>query len=285
MSEVIVQKATPQDFEQVYPLFSGFREPRPDKETFRQLFIPRWDSPHEHVGYMLVDDGQVVGYLGTLFSTRDIHGRPEVFCNLVTWIVLDDYRTEGLPLLFEVLKLKNTTVTNFTGGRVAPILTRLGFKPLDRTAEILLPVPRPSALGCGCRLELDPERIRPVLDEADQRIFDDLRPFTFRQVLIRAGDAYSHLSWHLTRRKGLPLAEVYSLSHPDVFLRHAPHLMPQLCLRLGVAGLLVGEHFLDGQHIPLSLLIPQRQVRLFRSKTVAAGEMDLLYSELQVLDL
>ena len=78
-----IRKASPDDFDYVYPLFGGFHEPRPSKEEFRQLFVPRWGSDESHVGFILEENGEAVGYLGTLFSMREINGRMEKF-----WSVL-----------------------------------------------------------------------------------------------------------------------------------------------------------------------------------------------------
>ena len=142
-----IRKAIPDDFEYVYPLFKGFQEPRPSREEFQQLFIPHWGSDESYVGFILEENGEAVGYLGTLFSLRDINGRKEKFCNLCTWIVKEEYRSEGLPLLFQVLRMKDVTVTNFTGNRVAAILGKFDFKVLDKTLKILLPIP---AFGSGC---------------------------------------------------------------------------------------------------------------------------------------
>ena len=277
-----IRKASLQDFDTVYPLFSGFREPRPSKEEFQRLFIPRWGSDESHVGFILEENGQAVGYLGTLFSVREINGRTEKFCNLNCWIVKEEFRTEGLPLLFQVLRMKDMTITNFTGNRVASILTKFGFKALDKTLNILLPVPAP---GDECKLIFDEEGITPLLDAHDSRVFDDHREFKYPFVLLKAREGISLISVKKTKRKRLPVLEVHYLSGRDAFLKHIRHVLTSLCLRMGVVGLMVGDHFLGVAVVPFSITIPQRQVRLFRSTTVSAEEMDTMYSELQILNL
>ena len=277
-----IRKATPNDFNYVYPLFSGFREPRPSKDEFQQLFTLRWGSDESHVGFILEENGEAVGYLGTLFSIREINGRKEKFCNLYTWIIKEEYRSEGLPLLFQVLRMKDVTVTNFTGNRVASILMKFGFKPIDTTLKILLPVP---ALGDDCELIFDPARIAPLLDLPDRRVFEDHREFKYPFVFIKASDGNSLLSFKKVKRKYLPVLELHYLSSRDVFLKHIHHVLPALCVRTRVLGLMVGDHFLNGTFVPFSITIPQRQTRLFRSTTVAVEEMDTMYSELQVLNL
>lgn len=277
-----IRPAEPEDFEHIYPLFQGFAAPRPSKETFRRLFVRRWGNTADPFGYLLEDEGQPVGFLGTIFSRREIGGRDERFCNLTTWIVAPDYRSEGLSLLFRVLHHEETTFTNFTGVKVAPILRRFGFQTLDERARVLLPLP---VAGRGDIL-LDPDRIAARLDDHDRRILEDHRPFAYPHILLSRGGEDTYLIVKTVRRKRLPLAEVHYLSHPAAFARLAPALLGRLCLRLGVVGLLVGEHYLGGCPVRLpGLSIPQRIPRLFRSASVPRQAMDTLYSELQVLDL
>ena len=277
-----IRKATPNDFEHVYPLFSGFHEPRPSKEEFQQLFVPRWGSDESYVGFILEENGESVGYLGTLFSVREINGRMEKFCNLYTWIIKEEYRTEGLRLLFQVLRMKDVTVTNFTGNRVASILIKFGFKPIDDQLKILLPVP---ALSDGCTLIFDTTHIAPLLDTHDRRVFDNHRDFKYPFVLLKASDGISLLSFKKVKRKYLPVLELHYLSGHAVFLKHIRHVLPTLCLRTHALGLMVGDHFLNITSLPFSIMIPQRQLRLFRSATVSVEEMDTMYSELQVLNI
>ena len=277
-----IRKATPNDFEYVYPLFSGFHKPRPSKEEFRQLFTPRWSSDESHVGFILEENGEGVGYLGTLFSIREINGRMEKFCNLYTWIIKEEFRTEGLPLLFQVLRMKDVTVTNFTGNRVASILIKFGFKPIDSTLKILLPLP---TLSDSCELIFDPVRIAPLLDAHDRRVFDDHRGFKYPFVLLKAREGVSLLSFKKVKRKYLPVLELHYLSGRSIFLKHIRHVLPALCLQTRALGIMVGDHFLNGTSVPFSITIPQRQLRLFRSATVSVEEMDTMYSELQVLNI
>jgi hypothetical protein len=277
-----IRKAASYDFEHVYPLFGGFREPRPPKEEFQKLFVPRWESDESHVGFILEENGEAVGYLGTLFSLREINGRVEKFCNLCTWIVKEEYRSEGLPLLFQVLRMKGVTVTNFTGNRVADILRKFDFKVLDKTLKILLPIP---AFGDGCRLIFDPTEFTSLLSPHDLRMYEDHREFNLPFVLLKTSEGVSLLSFKKVKRKRLPVLEVHYLSGREFFIQHIRHVLPELCLRTRAVGLMVGDHFLENANFPFSISIPQRQLRLFRSRTVSIEEMDTMYSELQVLDI
>ena len=213
-----------------------------------------------------------------------MRGRPEKFCNISCWIVEPDHRTQGLLLLFELLKCEDTTFTCLTGTKVAPILKRFGFRRMDERSKILFPVPH-LALICGCNLQVSPQEINSAMDAQDLQIFHDHLPFQYPHLLVDAHDSYSYLIVKNVKRKRLPVTEVHYLSHPEVFLRHAPHILPRLCQKMKSVGVLIGEHYLQYAPYLWSITIPQRIPRLFRSSRLGIEQMDTIYSELQILNL
>jgi acetoacetyl-CoA synthetase len=136
------RKAYPQDFETVYPLLrEHFRNPAVSKEDFRRLFQKHWRSPEDHCGYLLEENGQPVGFLGTIFSLRPVGGRMEHFCNLTAWYVRPEHRSSSLQLILPMLSLKKTTFTNLTASsRVIEVLQKLKFKSLEDRIWFIPPI-------------------------------------------------------------------------------------------------------------------------------------------------
>ena len=87
-----VRKAVPGDFNKTYPLLEKFNNASLKREDWEQLFVNPWKSLEEYCGYILVEAGRVVGYLGALFSVRRIQGQEYKFCNVTSWIVEREYR-------------------------------------------------------------------------------------------------------------------------------------------------------------------------------------------------
>src|ERR1041385_5631266 len=137
-----IQKAVSDDFERVYPLFEAFGDTQIPKESWQKIFAPPWKSPEDFCGYLLLENNDVRGYLGLIFSERLIDCKPEKFCNMTSWVVRQEFRSHSMLLLLESLKLKNYTLTNFKASpTVATLLNKLGFTSFPLDQIVLLPFP------------------------------------------------------------------------------------------------------------------------------------------------
>src|SRR6266852_5229016 len=137
-----ITKAVSQDFERVYPLFNGFGDSPIAKEDWKKLFLSPWTTEEDFCGYLLLQDGDVKGYLGVIFSRRLLNNKTEKLCNMTSWIVNQDCRSKSLWLILELLKLEDYTLTNFTASpTVAAILSKLGFKEFSVDQRVFLPLP------------------------------------------------------------------------------------------------------------------------------------------------
>src|SRR5262245_37584176 len=168
-----VEKVTPAMFDDIYALMSELDNTQ-SRERWREIFDYQWESDEGYVGYALVDDRKVVGFNGAIFSRRIIDGREARFCNLTSWIVKDQYRTESLRLVFPFLNLKGYTITNLTmNERAWEITRRLGFKNLDTNVRIFFPVPGLSLTRKeeATVIVYDRRRFAEILDQVKLKIF------------------------------------------------------------------------------------------------------------------
>ena len=73
-------------------------------------------------GYVLMTHfGEIVGFLGTMFSDRNEKESKNIYCNLHTWIVNKSYRLNSYLLLLPLME-ERYVVTTFT-----PIETLIGL--------------------------------------------------------------------------------------------------------------------------------------------------------------
>jgi hypothetical protein len=279
-----VRKATRSDYDLVFPLFKGFAtHTQVDPQDWKKIFSPIWANQREEYGYVLQDGGEVVGFLGTLCSTRSILGTMQEFCNLTSWIVKPEYRAESLSLLFPLMSRPDHTLTNFTASnRVIEVLLKLGFRSLEDHYWMILPLP---AAPGGIKILMGAEVIKNKLDGQDAVILHDHLKLHCQHILLESSDGHCYMVLNPARKRNRPVMYVNYLSNPDYFINNIQKCTYSLCRQLKINGLMVGEHSLAGSRIPLALRIKRRHALLYRSKIVSPGQIDTLYSEIQVLGL
>ena len=280
-----IRKVYAEDYKKVLPLLKGFNNPNISESDWEELFKKHWETQEDYFGYMAVEEGEVVGFLGGIFSSRVIKGKQQKFCNLSTWIVKEDQRGQSLPLLFRFLQDKETTFTDLTANKVAKILRKVGFKDIDSHLHVILPLPCLNPFKSKIEVLINPEEILAELQPADQKIFQDHKALKCSHLLIKKGNEYAYLIYDKVRKKRLPVARVHYLSSPDFFKNNYRQASFRLCLKANGFGLLIGSHFLGEQKLPFTLLIPQKQALLFKSEQLQKEEMDSIYSEFQVLGI
>src|SRR3990167_1416809 len=111
MHRVEVKKTYPNDFDKIYPLLKKFNSPY-TKDEWRNIFSYKWDGMEDYVGFHLEHDGNVVGFMGLIFSCRYQKNKKYKFCNITSLIVDEKYR---VTTIFLIRKIKQLAETIFTG--------------------------------------------------------------------------------------------------------------------------------------------------------------------------
>jgi len=279
-----VRQATPDDLDLVFPLFRGFAtHDQVDPNDWKKIFRKLWDGQDPCCGFVLMDGKEAVGFLGTIFSRRLIKGIPSDFCNLTSWIVKPDYRSESLSLLFPLMGRKGLTLTNFTASnRVIEVLLKVGFDSLEDQYQMILPIPQPST---GCYVHFDAEKIEIGVQGDNLRIFQDHKDLHCDHVLVESAEGSCYLVMNPARKKNLPVLYVNYISDLVVFKKVIQRCAFSICRWFGVYGLMIGDHSLKGVQFPLALKINRRHALLYKSMEIAPENIDTLYSEIQVLGL
>jgi len=280
-----IRKAVSADFEQVYPLLHGFGDSPIAKDDWKKIFVTPWKTTEDFCGYVLLRDDEVKGYLGLVFSERLLNNRAEKFCNMTSWIVAPDSRSQSLKMLLEVLKLKDYTLTNFTASpTVATILSKLGFTEFAVHQRVLLPLPRLPLTRRALRCEFDASAIKSKLSDENLRIFNDHAQLDCRHLLLQSdrGDCYVVLKNIV--RKRLTWAKVHYLSNRQIFHECMENLIARICFRLRVCGVMVDERYVEGYRFRTSVSYPHQRRAYFKSNSVTDQNLiDTLYSEVVIL--
>ena len=280
-----ISKAIPEDFDRVYPLLHGFGGPPVSQDTWKKIFVNPWKTSEDFCGYLLMKDGEVEGYLGSIFSRRILNGEIEKFCNMTSWVVNENSRGQSILMLLELLKLKDYTLTNFTASpTVARILDKLGFTAFSVDQRVLFPIPNFARWQHGQACDFDLQAIQSKLSGRDLGIFGDHQGLNCEHLLLRSdrGDCYVVLK--KTVRRKLVFARVHYLSNVAVFHECMEKLTASICFRLSVLGVMVDERYIAGRKFRNSVSYPHQRKAYFKSDSVVeSSSIDTLYSEVVVL--
>jgi hypothetical protein len=248
---------------------------------WHRAMTPPWDVEQPNHGYLLRENGRVVGAYLALYSERVIDGRPRRICNLGTWCVADEHRASGLRLLRSVLRQRGYTFTDLTPNpTVVALNSRLGFATLD-TARALIPnMPWPMR-SRGVRVVDTPHEIDGLFSGRDQKIYRDHAATAAHHVVLVKGDRSCHVMFRRdsSRIQRLRIfASILYVSDPELFRDCAPHFCRYLLLRRGIP-LTLAELRVVGHRLPRSVMVAG-PTKMFLSEDLLPEQVDYLYSEL-----
>jgi hypothetical protein len=111
---VKVEPITDADIQAVAEYLQVGFSPGPSAAEWHRAMTPPWEVDQPNHGYLLREDGRVVGAYLALYSERLIDGRPQRICNLGAWCVADEHRATGLRMLRSLLRQRGYTFTDLT---------------------------------------------------------------------------------------------------------------------------------------------------------------------------
>ncbi|HWK28783.1 MAG TPA: hypothetical protein VNS09_19640 [Solirubrobacter sp.] len=240
-----------------------------------------WAVEQPNAGFMLLDEGQIVGAHLAFYSERELEGQVERFCNLGAWAVLETHRFHSLRLLKALLAQPGYHFTDLSpSGNVVKLNERLRFQSLDTSAALVPNLPWPSFAGRG-RVSSDPAVIERTLTGEQLRLYRDHRQAAAaRHVVLERRDEWCYVVFRRDRRKQLPLfASLLHVSHPDLFRVMSGQFFRHLLLRHGIPATLAEDRVVRIRpRLSFALGAPRR--KMFQSPHLAPAQIDYFYSEL-----
>ena len=269
------------DIERVATFLHAHLNSRISAAAWAAAMKPPWSDGWPNHGFLLQQDGQMVGAYLAFYSERRINGVLERFCNLGAWCVLEEHRAHGVRLVRGLLRQRGYHFTDLSpSGNVVAINKRLRFVSLDTSTAAVLNLPWP-ALAHGIRVSSAPHEVAGTLTGHDGAIYrDHADTAAARHVVIRRGHDHCYVIWRRDRRKRLPIfGSVLYVSDPKLFGEAALLFSRHLLLRHGVLVTLA-ERRVVGSRPPRSIMLPRARPKMFRSDRLKPDQIDYLYSEL-----
>ena len=244
----------------------------------------QWMADAPNHGFMLIEEGEVVGANLAFYSEREVNGRQERFCNLGALCVVESRRAHAVRLVRAVLRQPGYHFTDLSpSGNVIELNRRLGFKCLDTATALQInwPVPPTSSL----RIITDHAKIEATLSGRDLRFFRDHRDSpAARHLLVTSGQDLCYVIGRRDRRKRLPLfVSILYVSNANLFRRSARHIACHFLINAGALATLL-ETRVTGQAPAGSISLRHPRLKMFKSSQLGPSDIDYLYSELTQIE-
>ena len=242
----------------------------------------QWTTQLPNYGFVLRDEGRMVGGIGAFYADRQIHGALERFCNITSWCVLEAYRQQSMRLALAVVQQPGFHFTDFSPtDLVVSSLQFLKFKPLDGRKLAIANVP---GLPSGAKVLDQAADIQSVLTGQTLVAYQDHVEFPWlKHLAVGNAEGWCHLIYKPMQYRRLPGARVIYISDSMLFERHLNALRSYL-LRHGKLFTQVEYRKLSRQPWFSKLRDGFNPAMVF-SLTLADKDIDCLYSEYAALDL
>jgi len=255
-------------------------------EEWAKAFTQNWCPGKPNNGFVIRDEGRIVGGIGAIYAERPIRGRPERFCNITSWCVLDAFRAQSMRLAMAVTSQPGYHLTDLTPTEVvSKTLQFLKFKPMNERHAVWPNLPWPFARLGGVRVVSDATQIGRVLAPDDIKAYRDHCQLRWlNHLAVGMTGAWCYVVWKRTRLKGITGAVIIAASEPQLFLRYRQALGSYLLVHHGLSYTRVESRLLP--RIPkLCIELSGYRNKVFKSDTLGAADISNLYSELVALDL
>ena len=279
---VSLQKVDCSMYDEVSPLLLDLN-PQLD---WRNIFDCSWQT-EDYCGYGLFDDGKIVGFLGSIFSSKTIGDRVENFCNIHSWVVKPQYRDRSISLILPILKLKDLTLTDLSPApKVIAILQRLGFKVLDSKLCILLPFNTDiSHKTEKVRLTQEKFQILERLSEQDLKLFQDHVIYSScNHLLIENSKDYCYVIYTVVKQAFFSYCYIQYISNVLMFSQYSGAIRSDLARHSGTLLVVVDSRLIASIELPFSYDVPFSFPKLYKSSNLKPNQIDNLYSELVLLN-
>lgn len=242
-----------------------------------------WAADRPNYGFVVRDEGQIVGGIGAYYADRLIGGQPVKLCNITSWCVLDAFRQQSMRLAMAVISQSGYHFTDFSPTKVVGgTLKFFKFKELEEGVAVILNAPNWRQIGVQALF--NPTEIQTALPASDLKIYQDHAIYPWlRQVVIGKPGHWCHVIYKQGVFKGVPSATILYLSDRKIFSQSFGRLATHLLMR-GMVSTHVECRFLDEIPKPFKIRTGFNH-KLFLSSSLAPDDIDYLYSETMALNL
>ncbi|MEH6588753.1 MAG: acetoacetate--CoA ligase [Halioglobus sp.] len=276
-------------------LDEGLGNERVTRDSWRDLFDYAWLEEKPGVGFVALDGKEIVGFIGVIYASRRLRGKPVITANLTSWYVRPQYRGLSVALMAAAVEREDITYISLTPGSVtAQVLTAMGFERVASSRILLPPLLHfGTLLRRAKNITFDHAEIDNILNDEHRQIFRDHLPYDCLHALIRDGEKYCYLVSKRRLRKGslrrwLPIkrdlaySELVFCSDWDMLWSGLEWIKLKIMWEQRTVGIAV-----ESGHAPAQGIHGFRfkHDEFYKSRDLAWTDIDKLYSEVVLLPI
>ena len=222
LDRVSLREIFDEDLEDVYYFLSSNFDPELKLDEWLKAYRHPWMSEKPNNGFMLEDDGTVVGVFCALYSQRKTKKGIRFVCNTSTWFVLDTYRSHSLKLMAAMLSQKGFLFTSLSASPdVYELHRRFKFKSYISKLIAIPNMPNLNYFSKELKILVDPESIKGSLDSDIRQIsLDHDNIPSVEQIVFEGADETLLIIFDIRNVRGIPATNIFYLSNPEMFYQN-----------------------------------------------------------------
>ena len=279
---MIVRPAHAADIEPVVTLLHEQMNRKIAPGRWRRLMTYEWLEEKPDLGYVAEAGGRIVGYVGAVYSDRQIAGQRERLVNICAWYLEKAHRGAGggERLMAEATANPDWHYNIMTSSsRTLEILRRVGYRVLDDTRYDW----RRDG-GAALPVEYNPARIAEGATDVERKILADHAGLPVTPVLVHDAGRDVLAIFSVTEKgDDQPWYDMLYVGDPALMAKGqalANAVLPADNAVLSADARFCGESAPAGAR-PVTLPVP----RFVKSSSLSGAAVDHLYTELQLMGL
>ncbi len=269
-----------EDLEDVYYFLSSNFDPELKLDIWLTAFNHSWMSEKPNNGFMLEENGTVVGVFCAFYSQRKTRKGTQYVCNTSTWFVLDTYRSHSLRLMAAMLGQKGFFFTSLSASTdVYELHRRFKFQSYVTTIIAIPNLPKLNYFSKQLEVLVDAESIGRSLDADIQQIrLDHIQIPTVQQIVFGAAGETLLIIFDIRKIRGIPATNIFYLSNPEMFYRKRKEICSYFLLNNHT--LFTRIHRCSMSKVPKFSFEIKQNITLFYQGDIAESSFpEFIYSE------
>jgi hypothetical protein len=311
-----IRKSNFEDNLRLIPFLKEFNIYIPD-ENWQNLLNYGWEGKFPYNGILLEINSEIVGFLSYIISTGFNNGSEILYCNLSSWIVNVEYRSQSVKLLSEAFEIRKVIILNLSPHeKTRPLFKALKFEILSEYEYRINPIKlnysflfKKKTTIITCK-ELTEENVtNSKFSKEINKMLNDHLPYKnvhFYHFTIKNNGIINELILAFNQKKlktenflyfikEIPYklmgktnqAELLYSNSSEILTKYFSEIFAVYINKIKIRNINVSEHFVNNKYILTKYMVKNKKDCpwfYYSDVVVQPNEIHLLYSEKVILN-